>query len=346
MAPFFTSERALGARFARTARRHALAPGDDPALWQTDARQRLSRLLGIDRFEPVPPAPRLRERTVRDDGLVREEWLIEVEAQVTLPLTLLLPAGDGPRPLVLCPHGHGSGGRLAVIGERRTPELSASIDQHCYDYGVQFARAGFVAACPDARGFGERREPSLQRDASLLGSSCHHLMLAGAPLGLTVQGMWTWDLMRLLDWLVADARVDASRIGCAGLSGGGMQTLDLAALDTRVGAAVVSGYFYGARESLLECSYHCDCNLVPGLWESFDMGDVGALIAGRALLVQSGDADPLNGRSGLDNVASQIAIARAAFDALGGTLEHDVFSGGHRWDGARAIPWMAARLGG
>jgi hypothetical protein len=82
--------------------------------------------------------------------------------------------------------------------------------------------------------------------------------------------------------------------------------------------------------------------VVPRLWESFDMGDVGALIAPRALMIETGDADPLNGASGIRNVRSQVAIARRAYALLGieERLGHSVFAGEHRWNGVEAIPWM------
>ena len=51
------------------------------------------------------------------------------------------------------------------------------------------------------------------------------------------------------------------------------------ALDDRVKCAVVSGYFYGYKQSLLEQHQNCSCNYVPRLYEHVDMGDVGALIA-------------------------------------------------------------------
>lgn len=218
------------------------------------------------------------------------------------------------------------------------------IEQYHYDYGVQIARQGVITACPDARGFGERREPAVQSEGRTLDGSCHHLMLGGTPLGLTVQGMWTWDLLRLLDHLTTDPRVDAERVGCAGLSGGGLQTLNLTALDPRVRVAVVSGYFYGVREALMVQNGNCACNMVPHLWAAFDIGDIGAMIAGRNLFLETGDTDPLNGASGLENVYSQVAIARRAFDLLGGDLHHRVFSGGHRWHGIESIPYLLARL--
>ncbi len=161
-------------------------------------------------------------------------------------------------------------------------------------------------------------------------------------------GLWTFDLVRLADYILSRKDVLPDRLGCAGLSGGGLQTLFFSAVDTRVTCAVISGYFYGVRDSLLKIPGHCDCNVVPRLWENFDMGDVGALIAPRPLMIESGDADPLNGASGMRNVRSQVAIARKAYKLLkvDDRLAHSVFGGQHRWNGVDAIPWMQRHLAG
>jgi hypothetical protein len=350
VARYHTSEIALKRRFDAEARRLAFSgkTAAQARTWQKRARKRFAELLGLERFAKVPARPR-RLGVAKLDGLIREDWIMQVERDVWMPFCLLLPdpLPAAKLPLVLCPHGHGSSGKWAPSGRRDIPGMDAAIATYHYDYGVQIARAGFITACPDARGFGERREPALQSDEAMLGSSCYQLMLAGAPLGVTVQGMWTWDLMRLLDLLVRDRRVDARRIGCAGLSGGGMQTLDLAALDTRIVAAVDSGYFYGVQQSLQVLNSNCACNLVPDLWESFDMGDIGGLVAPRGLFIESGDEDGLNGAGKLANVDSQIAIARKVYRAFGAAdnLDRHVFHGGHRWDGSEAIPWLQRRLG-
>jgi hypothetical protein len=77
------------------------------------------------------------------------------------------------------------------------------------------------------------------------------------------------------------------------------------------------------------------------------MGDLGGLIAPRGLFIETGDEDPLNGRSGLANVSSQVDLSRRAFAALGAKeqLEHHIFAGPHRWDGTRSGPWLEAQLG-
>jgi cephalosporin-C deacetylase-like acetyl esterase len=263
------------------------------------------------------------------------------QTDVVMPFYLLAPKGQAePLPAVVCPHGHGGGGKVAVAGVHAHPDVSEAITRYNYAYGVQFARAGFRVFCPDARGFGERQEAEVR--AAVTSASCHHLQLMGAPLGIPVIGMWVFDLMRLADYVLSRQDVRAGRLGCAGLSGGGYQTLFFSAIDARVTCAVVSGYFYGVRDSLLDMPGNCACNMVPHLWEHFDMGDVAALIAPRPLLIETGDQDPLNGAAGLKNVASQLRITGTAYRLrkVRDHLKQDVFAGPHRWNGVEAIPWM------
>ena len=98
----------------------------------------------------------------------------------------------------------------------------------------------------------------------------------GLPLGQTVTGMWAWDLHRLIDYVQTRDDCQADRIGCAGLSGGGLQTLWATALNRRIRCAVVSGYMFGYKQSLLDMHTNCSCNFVPHLYEHLDMGDIAA----------------------------------------------------------------------
>ena len=336
----------MGQRFDRVGRRLAfrVRTRAEWRRWRQALRRKLKELSGYATMQRAPLRPRTTER-VETGGLVRERVEIQTEPGIAMPLYVLRRADlAGPLPAVLCPHGHSSGGKLAVAGVRDDPQVAQTIAQHNYDYGVQFARAGFIAFCPDARGFGERREKEAQ---NLLSSSCQWLNRMAYPLGQTVTGMWTWDLHRLIDYVETRPDCRPGGVGCAGLSGGGLQTLWAAALDERIRCAVVSGYLYGYRESLLELYTNCPCNYVPHLYEYADMGDIAALIAPRPLLIETGDKDPLNGRSGLKNVRRQVAVARRAYKLLGApeALGHDIFAGEHRWHGVEAIPWMARWMG-
>ena len=309
--------------------------------WAEEARAKLRDLLGIDKMRYCDPEPQLLS-CEQLDGYRREKWLLQTEKDIWMPLYLLIPDGIQPgekRPLVLCPHGH-SGTKDATSGTVSFPEMEQNIAVHFYDYGRQAVKRGFVAVCPDARGHGERRETDMQGDEARqrLSCSCAWLNHMAIPLGRCVAGMWAWDLMRLTDWAITLPFVDRDRVACIGLSGGGLQTLYFTALDTRVRYAAVSGYFYGFRESLLEM-HNCSCNYVPHLWEYFDVGELGALIAPRPMTIETGDMDPLNGKSGLANVIPYVEQVKKVFALYGreDDLCHDIFHGPHKWHGQASM---------
>ncbi len=308
--------------------------------WRRRCTRALKRLIGLHTMQRCDLQPVRIERTVCD-GYIRERMELSTEPGITMPMYVLVPThAQSPFPAIIAAHGHGGGGKAAVAGVADNPGIANAIVQFRYDYGVAFARAGFIVFCPDARGFGERREAPEQNN--VLKSSCQWLNHMGLPLGQTVTGMWVWDIQRLIDYISVRHDCAPGHIGCVGLSGGGLQTLWTSALDTRIQCAVISGYFYGYRESLLTMYNNCSCNYVPHLYEYVDIGDIAALIAPRPLLVETGTKDPLNGKSGLDNVFPQIAQTQRAYELLGAKdyLYHDVFEGGHQWHGEKAIPWM------
>ena len=320
---------------------------DEWRVWRQDLRGRLTELLGVHRLIATDPNPRITE-TVQCDGYRRQRVEIDTEPGVTMPFYVLIPDGlTGSAPGVIAAHGHSSGGKLAPAGlAEADPGIAQTINDHNYDYGVQAVRRGYVVFCPDARGFGERREWQYDKPEQLRDSSCRQRADMALPLGLTVAGMWAWDLMRLLDYIQTRPETAGRSMGCIGLSGGGLQTLYLCALDDRVACAVCSGYFYGVEDSLLHLSNNCDCNYVPHLWENADMGDLAALVAPHPLLIETARQDGLNGPRGIDNVAEQYAITEGAYQLLGADdrLAIDYFDGGHVWHGTVAWDWLARWL--
>jgi dienelactone hydrolase len=344
-AKLLTTHPYLRSRWAAVGRKSAFECRTRSAhrTWRRQTVRKLRELLGLDTMVPTALRPRVTEE--RDCGShLRQRVEIRTEPGVVMPMYVLVPkSGRAPYPAVIAAHGHGGGGKVSVAGCREVPGVSERIAKYNYDYGVKFAEAGFIVFCPDARGFGERREEIVRGDP--FQHSCQWLNNMAIPLGQTVLGMWVWDLARLVDYIAARRDCAPGRVGCAGLSGGGYQTLWAAALDGRIGCAATSGFFYGSRQSLLDKHGNCSCNYVPHLWEHVDMGDVAALVAPRPFLVETGSADELNGAGGLANVRSQVRIARSAYRLLGAPalLKHAIFEGGHRCNGA-AVPWMLRHL--
>lgn len=328
-------------KYDRMARKSKFT-GDSPAdfcRWQKEAGEILHGLLGLDRMERCPLCPTELETPVRlAGGIRREHWMIQVEPEVWMTFYLLIPAAAAKDTRIfLCPPGHNGAGKASVAGDRSSPAVAESIERYHYDYGLQLARLGYVAVCTDCRGFGERRESreDTRRLPEALRGDCIRLAHMGEPLGIPVAGMLTWDLIRAVDYLEERGEWDTAHLGCLGFSGGGMQTLWLAALEPRIRLAVISGYFYGYRDALLVLNGNCSCNYVPHLWEHFEMGDIASLIAPRPLWIQSCREDRLNGPRGLANVEEQMEILRQAYDRLGAgeRLLHEICEGPHAWHG-------------
>ena len=326
-------------RFSGSTKAEALA-------WQAEARPLLRRLLGFDTFDGCDGRFFELETEVLD-GYTRTKCVLQTEEKVYVPLYVLKPAGLEPgerRAAMICPHGHVAAMKESTAAVRHAMNVQKDIDVYRAHYGEDFVKRGYVVFCPDARGFGERAE-KLKQDQEWK-CSCYLVNHMAIPLGRSTAGMSVWDLVKLCDHIASRPDCDAKRIGCAGLSGGGLQTLYLAAADERIACACSSGYFYGAFESLLIQSQNCACNYIPGMWRHFDMGDLGALIAPRPFIVEAGLRDSLNGESGINNVTSQIDIAARAYNALGReeNLALTTFDGGHTWTGDEVYPFFAKNL--
>lgn len=339
--------------FARRARRLALRAGSESefAAWRRGTRAKLRELLGLARMEFCEPCATQLESEEQEYGR-REKWIIQTEPDVWMPFYVLVPRernAHAPAPALIAAHGHGGAGKLAVAGRNDIPAVRRVIERYHYDYGRAFCTRGFVVFCPDARGFGERREFYWGRprnedetdETFFLDSSCAILNQKAISLGLSLAGMWTWDLMRLIDHIATRPDCATGRVGCVGFSGGGLQTLWLAALDQRVRVAVISGNFFGFKDSIIEYT-RCSCSYVPHLCEFVDVGDIAALIAPRPLLVESATEDELSGPRGLENVVEQMAITRRAYAVTRAEdrLRHHVFAGSHRWNGEATYPFV------
>ncbi len=338
---FYTTEEYMKMRFERFGRRcaHTASSAAEHAEWYEKTSLRLADAIGVSRCIECDPCPTLLESvrfeaTESGCGFTREKWLIQTEPTVYMPFYLLVP--DAPcGACMINPHGHG-GGKDFYLGFAPDGSTSGgSLFGKPESFGITLARNGYFVAAPDARGAGERRERGQQKDGMESAVSHREMLNAEICLGITPLGGMVWDIMRLVDFLVGYDGINPDRIGCAGMSGGGMQTIYAAALDKRIALAITSGYFYGFCEALMLQPANCGCNYAPHLYETVDMGDIGAMIAPRPFFIESGLCDHLNGASGIDNVYPQVNIARGAYRLFGAEekLVHSVHGGAHEWVG-------------
>ena len=297
--------------------------------WKKALRARLIDITCLRRCVPcVPEHGYNGEEEI--NGFRAEKHTLRTEPGVVMPFLLLEPeeGNDEPHPVLIVPHGHGGAKRETLFYQER--------------FIREALEDGFIVACPDERGSGERREFTQQGDGEADQRSNSHRELAQMALGFgrTVIGGAVWDLMRLADRLLS-LKETSDFLACAGMSGGGQQTLWFAALDDRVRAAITSGYFYGVRDALIEMPQNCACNYIPGFFETADMGELGALIAPRPFFVESGRYDPLAGKRGLANVEEQLEVAEKAYRLFGSRIVRSVHDGKHEWRGEGMREFLA-----
>ncbi|WP_454190382.1 alpha/beta hydrolase family protein [Paenibacillus sp. Marseille-Q7038] len=310
--------------------------------WRKELTGRLMPLLGKFPEHPAALAPVLLERTERSDH-IRERVEITTYEGLRMPMYILSPIDSKhePRPVVLALHGHGYGSREIVGLEADGAERIESPGLH-KDFALEWVKHGFIVIAPELLGFGDRR---LTEDliADPKKSSCQRLALALLMAGETLAGYRVYETMRALDYIDLREGADTNRIGCMGISGGGMIASLVSALDERIGAAVISGYANTFEDSILSRS-HCLDNYIPGILREARMADLIGLIAPRPLLIEAGSEDqvfPLAGAKRAYTILEQIYEAAGVKE----NLAADFFSGGHEISGHIAYDWMAEQFG-
>lgn len=110
-------------------------------------------------------------------------------------------------------------------------------------------------------------------------------------LGRHVIGYEVQKVLALVDWFTADSGGDAA-IGIIGHGEGGLLALNAAALDPRIDAACVSGYFDSRQQLWQEPIYRN----VFGLLEQFGDAELASLIAPRPLVIEAARGPEIAGR--------------------------------------------------
>jgi dienelactone hydrolase len=308
--------------------------------WQRSLRPKIVELLGGFPSEPCDLSPRVVETRVFS-SYSRETVLFQSRSNMTVFGYFLVPTDfEGPGPAILCLPGHGRGVD-DVVGIRRDGGMRTRLGGYQKDFALQCVARGYAVLAIEQLGFGHRRDEAA-RNRSARRSSCQPSAGAALMLGQTMIGWRVWDAMRSIDYLSTRAEVDPERVGVMGISGGGTTAFFSAALDERVKAAVVSGYFCTFRDSMLSIS-HCMDNYIPGVLDYAEMYDIAGLIAPRAMFAESGDKDPI---FPAESTRYAVGKAREIYRIMGAEdrLGFEVFHGPHTFHGVGAFEHLAKQL--
>jgi dienelactone hydrolase len=308
--------------------------------WKRAARPFHNRLLGY-----APPALPLSAETLgreERDGFTLETLRIRATGAYDIPGWFLLPSGrKGRVPGVIAIHCHGGCytlGHEKILSVPGEHEYATAYRQRAYGrpYVEFLARRGFAVLAIDGFYFGRRRlrvedldpatlpsyvaQPVAKVKASQPGSSEWYSAVDRAcgeyenlvaktifTAGATWPGILAWDDMRSVDYLASRPEVDPKRIGCVGLSIGGLRTARLAAADERIKAACVVGWMTEFRAQLRNhLRHHTWMLYVPGLNGEMDLPDATAMMAPGALMVQQCSRDQLYPMQGMKGAVGKL----------------------------------------
>ena len=299
--------------------------------WKKKARAKLLELLHYSP-EPCDPNAEIVERVDKGD-FVREKIYFNTTPAIRVPAYLLIPKNAGKRmPTIVALHDHGGfylWGKEKLVETENEPQVMKDWRKSYYgnaSIASTLARMGYVVLVIDMFYWGERRmllddDPADFRErpidmpqariSAFNQRSSQSEQLVGRTTfsaGFTWAGLMFWDDIRSVDYLVTRPEVDPKRIGCVGLSVGGLRSCHLAALDDRIKAAVIVGWMASFPAQLQRHIRNTigHTKVVPGLYRYMDYPDVATLAMPTPILVINGKKDGLFEPAGVQNAFEKI----------------------------------------
>ena len=316
---------------------------EDITLWQKNAREKLSELVGLKEIEKyaVKPEVEIEYDKYSEDLDCREiRFRVLTEENVTVPCHLCIPKdANGKLPVVITLQGHSKGMHIS-LARPKFPGDEATCHGGDRDFVARAIKEGVCGIAMEQRCFGENGG---HPDSS--NPDCREPAMRAILQGRTLIGERVWDVMRLIDALeeyFSDI-VDVDKIMCLGNSGGGTATTYATAMDERIKIGVPSCAVCRYADSI-GAMLHCECNYVPYIAKYFDMGDLCALCAPRDLIVVSGVEDGIFPIAG---AKACVDVGREAYKACGReqAIIHVIGNGGHRFYADDSWPHIHKALG-
>lgn len=297
--------------------------GGDFVAWKMAAREKLTLLLGLDRFVKVSPDMEIEyEHAI--DGATEIRFTFRSEAGYRVPCHLLLPDGVEKPPVMLCIQGHTRGMHVSM-GQIRYEDDRNLILEDEQDFCAQAVSNGFAAVALEQRNFGECGHGENS------GPQCFESAMTALLTGRTTVGERVWDICRLIDVLETefDDRLDTDTICCMGHSGGGTATVYTTALEDRIKLAIPSCAMCTFKGSI-GAMHHCACNYVPNMANWFEMSDLMAMAYPKYFIQVSGIADGIFPIAGAEEVFER---GKAVYTRLGAGERCAIIKGegGHRF---------------
>jgi dienelactone hydrolase len=305
-----------------------------------DDWKRLARQAYAARLAYAPPTVPFGARvlsTAQKNGYSQDELVFRTSPYTEVSARLLKP--ENPllgKPGLVALHDHGGFyylGKEKITENDDEPAVLTEFKQRTYggrSFASDFARAGFAVLAIDAYYFGSRRlDPAslppgradslrdLSPGSSQYISTYNRFAGSYEPLmaktiflsGATWPGILLWDDLRSVDYLKSRPEVNPNRIGCVGLSGGGLRAATLGGMHPSIRSTVVCCFMSTAAALLrADVEHHTWMMYVPHVFAELDLPDVASMAAPNRLLVQYGTKDALFNETGQRDSAAKLQL--------------------------------------
>jgi len=265
----------------------------------------------------------------------------------------------GKLPGVVALHDHGGFkyyGKEKITNPKNQPEIMAGFQEEYYEgraWAAELARRGYIVFVPDMFLWGSRKmqiggvtgeyvkdvtNKPVDSTEHILAynefTSAHEHLIAKTLIeaGTTWPGMMLYDDMRAVDFLLTQPQVDAANIGCGGLSGGGLRTVFLAAMDGRVKCSAGVGFMSTAGEfALHKVQTHTWMMYLPGLTNLMDFPDLYSLHGKKPAMILYDEDDELFTPKGMHDADERL---RRIYGKMGAPELYSghFFPGPHKFD--------------
>ncbi|MGV3559148.1 hypothetical protein [Larkinella arboricola] len=339
------------------------------ASWKKEAISKTREFLAAP---PQPATPKVQiDRTYEYDGLIIEELTWQLPYGSPTKAVVLKPKGaKGPLPAILALHDHAGkkyfGYRKIVkTGDDQHPLLAEHqlVDYEGRAWANEIAKRGYVVLVNDAFAFGSRRvmyedtaglpngslstkdktdaDPEKAENIEVYNqwSSDHEHVMSKSLFcaGTTWPGVFLSEDQVALSILCARKDVDPQRVGCGGLSGGGLRTVYLAGLDTRIKCCVCVGFMTTWDDFTLNKSYtHTWMTYVPVLPRYLDFPEILGIRVPLPTMVQNNNQDELYTLPEMktaDRILQEVFAKAGAKDRYAGRY----YDGDHKFDKAMQL---------
>jgi len=338
--------------------------------WRKSAKQRIVERMAIPEIGGTSNVNIVKQYEY--DGLHIEELSWQLPYGRSTEAILLKPLNvKGKLPAILAFHDHGGNkffGTEKITKTSDNQNVLMSEHQKEYYEGLawanEMAKRGYVVLVSDAFTFASRRvmledvpeqmrnklsDPNSNNREAIAaynkwaGEHEHVMAKSLFSAGTTWPGVFFAEDKIALDILCARKDVDTNRIGCGGLSGGGLRTVFMGGLDPRIKCAVCVGFMTTWKDLVLHKSFtHTWMVYVPLLPNELEFPEILGLRAPLATLVLNDAQDELYSYSEMkeaEKILSEVYSKAGAADHFACSY----YPGPHKFDSkmqTEAFAWF------